>query len=295
MSIGAKVTLRGDRMWEFLDRLALDRRCRRIRDFRGLNPNAFDGHGELHARRDRAADLPGDRLRQGREGPGHGHHDRDHGEERRRGPRAAARARVPVRGEPAVAAAVELRRRDDMAKKALMEQAAGAGRSSACARTRAARGAGGRAPLPQVPAVPDLLPRARARGRAAGGDEGVMVRARDTMVMTDPIARHADPDPQRQPRLQGRAGRARLEDERGASLKILAAEGYVERLRRGGRGHASGRIRVTLKYGAEPRAHDHRHQAHLQARPAGVRGPRRAAAGAGRARASRSCRPPRAS
>jgi large subunit ribosomal protein L5 len=44
MSIGAKVTLRGDRMWEFLDRL-LATALPRIRDFRGLDPNALDGHG----------------------------------------------------------------------------------------------------------------------------------------------------------------------------------------------------------------------------------------------------------
>ncbi len=44
MSIGAKVTLRGDRMYEFLDRL-LSTALPRIRDFRGLNPNAFDGRG----------------------------------------------------------------------------------------------------------------------------------------------------------------------------------------------------------------------------------------------------------
>jgi large subunit ribosomal protein L5 len=44
MSIGAKVTLRGDRMWEFLDRL-LSIALPRIRDFRGLAPNAFDGRG----------------------------------------------------------------------------------------------------------------------------------------------------------------------------------------------------------------------------------------------------------
>ena len=42
--IGAKVTLRGDRMWEFLDRLVA-LAIPRIRDFRGLPPNAFDGRG----------------------------------------------------------------------------------------------------------------------------------------------------------------------------------------------------------------------------------------------------------
>jgi len=44
-AIGAKVTLRGDRMWEFIDRLVAVA-IPRIRDFRGLNPNAFDGHGD---------------------------------------------------------------------------------------------------------------------------------------------------------------------------------------------------------------------------------------------------------
>lgn len=44
MPIGAKVTLRGDRMWEFLDRL-LSLALPRIRDFRGLSPNQFDGSG----------------------------------------------------------------------------------------------------------------------------------------------------------------------------------------------------------------------------------------------------------
>ena len=42
--IGAKVTLRGDRMWEFLDRL-ISLSIPRIRDFRGLPPNSFDGRG----------------------------------------------------------------------------------------------------------------------------------------------------------------------------------------------------------------------------------------------------------
>lgn len=44
MPIGAKVTLRGDRMWEFLDRL-YNVSLPRVRDFRGINPNAFDGRG----------------------------------------------------------------------------------------------------------------------------------------------------------------------------------------------------------------------------------------------------------
>ncbi len=44
MPIGAKVTLRGDRAWEFLDRL-ISVAIPRIRDFRGLSPTSFDGRG----------------------------------------------------------------------------------------------------------------------------------------------------------------------------------------------------------------------------------------------------------
>ena len=44
MPIGASVTLRRDRMWEFLDRL-ISVAIPRIRDFRGLNPKSFDGRG----------------------------------------------------------------------------------------------------------------------------------------------------------------------------------------------------------------------------------------------------------
>jgi large subunit ribosomal protein L5 len=46
MPIGCKVTIRGDRMYEFLDRL-MAIALPRIRDFRGINPNAFDGRGNF--------------------------------------------------------------------------------------------------------------------------------------------------------------------------------------------------------------------------------------------------------
>jgi large subunit ribosomal protein L5 len=45
MPIGVKLTLRGDRMWEFVDRL-VTLALPRIRDFRGLDPRSFDGHGD---------------------------------------------------------------------------------------------------------------------------------------------------------------------------------------------------------------------------------------------------------
>ena len=44
MPIGCKVTLRGEKMYEFLDRL-INLALPRVRDFRGINPNAFDGRG----------------------------------------------------------------------------------------------------------------------------------------------------------------------------------------------------------------------------------------------------------
>ena len=47
MNIGAKVTLRGERMYEFLDRF-FNVALPRVRDFRGINPNAFDGRGNYN-------------------------------------------------------------------------------------------------------------------------------------------------------------------------------------------------------------------------------------------------------
>jgi len=47
MTIGAKVTLRGDRMYEFIDRL-FSLALPRVRDFRGINPDSFDGRGNYN-------------------------------------------------------------------------------------------------------------------------------------------------------------------------------------------------------------------------------------------------------
>ena len=46
MPVGARVTLRGERMWEFLDRL-ISVALPRVRDFRGINPRSFDGRGNF--------------------------------------------------------------------------------------------------------------------------------------------------------------------------------------------------------------------------------------------------------
>ena len=72
MPIGAKVTLRGERMYEFVDRffsVALPR----VRDFRGINGNSFDGRVNYSFGVKEGADhLPRDRLREGRCSPRHG-------------------------------------------------------------------------------------------------------------------------------------------------------------------------------------------------------------------------------
>ena len=62
-AIGAKVTLRGATMYEFLERL-IKTALPRIRDFRGVSARGVRRPGQLHARRDRPVDLPGDRAGQ---------------------------------------------------------------------------------------------------------------------------------------------------------------------------------------------------------------------------------------
>ena len=94
-AIGAKVTLRGDRMWEFYDRL-VSVAIPRIRDFRGMNPTSFDGRGNYtfgvteqlifpEIDYDKIDSVRGMDIT-------HRHHRRD----RRRGPGTAPRARFPV-------------------------------------------------------------------------------------------------------------------------------------------------------------------------------------------------------
>ena len=62
MPIGAKVTLRGERMYEFLDRL-FNVALPRVRDFRGINPNSFDGRGNYALGLKEQLIFPRDRLR----------------------------------------------------------------------------------------------------------------------------------------------------------------------------------------------------------------------------------------
>ena len=67
MPIGAMVTLRGERMYEFLDRL-IAIALPRVRDFRGVSAQGLRRPRQLHARPARPADVPRDRLHEGRQG-----------------------------------------------------------------------------------------------------------------------------------------------------------------------------------------------------------------------------------
>ena len=115
MPIGTHVTLRGDRMWEFLDRL-LSLALPRIRDFRGLSPQAVRRQGQLHVRSDRAGHVPRDRPGQGRPPAGHGHHGRhDRDQRRARGGRCSSSSASP---------SLSAEQERDMAKTALRVKAA---------------------------------------------------------------------------------------------------------------------------------------------------------------------------
>lgn len=73
MPIGVKVTLRADKMYEFLDRL-VSASLPRIRDFNGINPNGFDGRGNYNMGGYRADNFPRDQHRPDKQDIGYGHH-----------------------------------------------------------------------------------------------------------------------------------------------------------------------------------------------------------------------------
>ncbi len=95
MPIGCKVTLRSDRMYEFLDRL-INIALPRVRDFRGVSPKSFDGRGNYALGLKEQIVFPGNRLRPGRQGARHGHRDRHHRQDRRGSQSAAAGLRHAV-------------------------------------------------------------------------------------------------------------------------------------------------------------------------------------------------------
>ena len=81
MNVGAKVTLRGERMYDFLDKF-ISIALPRVRDFRGVPSKSFDGRGNYALGRQGTAHLPGDLLRSDREGARFRHLHRHHGKDR---------------------------------------------------------------------------------------------------------------------------------------------------------------------------------------------------------------------
>jgi large subunit ribosomal protein L5 len=96
MPIGAKVTLRKTRMYEFLDRLVTIA-LPRVRDFRGLNPKSFDGRGNYAMGIKEHIVFPEIDYDKVDQILGHGHHRLHHGQDRRRGARFAAAFNFPFR------------------------------------------------------------------------------------------------------------------------------------------------------------------------------------------------------
>ena len=178
-AIGAKVTLRGDRMWEFFDRL-VSLAIPRIRDFRGLPANVVRRPGQLHVRRHRAAHLPGDRLRQGR------HHPRAWTSPSSPPPVPTPRA-APC-STPSASRSSVRGSKHAMAKKALKIKQQAKPKFKVRGYTRCQRCGRPQGGVPQVRAVPHLPARAGARRRGARRDQGELVRGGRTMTMTDPIA-----------------------------------------------------------------------------------------------------------
>ena len=115
MPIGARVTLRGDRMWEFLDRL-VSIALPRIRDFRGLNPDSFDGRGNYSLGIREQIIFPEIDYDSVNADPRPRRRDHDHRRDGRAGRGAPAR--------PGPAARAKTGGRELMAKKSLIAKAA---------------------------------------------------------------------------------------------------------------------------------------------------------------------------
>ena len=88
MPIGCMVTLRGDRMYEFLDRL-VNVALPRVRDFRGVSSKIVRRPRQLHAGHEGSVDFPGDRLQQSRKNQGNEYLHHHHRQDRCRRPGAA--------------------------------------------------------------------------------------------------------------------------------------------------------------------------------------------------------------
>ena len=255
-AIGVKVTLRGDRMWEFMDRL-ISIAIPRIRDFRGLNPRSFDGNGNYTFGLTEQLVFPEidyDSIDQPR--------GMDitivttAGSDAKGG--AAAGPGLPVQARGSVSHGEEGAHQQAAAQ----AQVQGAVLHPLPPVRPPALG------VPQVRAVPHLPARAGARGRAARRHQGELVRGGRLMTMTDLIADMLT-------RIRN-ANIAMHDDVRMPSSKlkealagVLRAGGLHRGLRRAGQ-RRQARAHAAREDEVQPRAcpHDLGHPAGVQAGPA---------------------------
>ena len=170
MPIGCMVTLRGDRMYEFFDRL-VNVALPRVRDFRGVSSQVVRRARQLYAGREGPVDLPGDRLRQSRQDQGHERDHHHHGADRRR--RAGALEEhgdaVPAVGEIELFMATTAKIAKDLKDAEVQVPPP----QPLLALRAAARLSA------QVRAVPAVLPPARAERRDSRRDQGELVGRED--------------------------------------------------------------------------------------------------------------------
>ena len=149
------MTLRGDRMWEFYDRL-VSLAIPRIRDFRGMPPKQFDGHGNYTFGLTEQLVFPEIDYDKIDTRSGYGHHDRDHGAKpttraARSCARSGSRSAVTGRGE-------------SMAKKALVKKQQRKPKFKVRGYTRCRRCGRAALGVPRLRAVPPLPAPDGARG-----------------------------------------------------------------------------------------------------------------------------------
>ena len=181
MPIGAMVTLRGERMWEFLDRL-VSVALPRVRDFRGVSPKGFDGRGNFTLGLKDQLLFPEIDYMKVDKARGHEHLGRHDGEDRRRVAQAAAAARDAVQASLAQSRPGRDQSRDvereDKGKHG-HDCKDRQGSEDAEVQGPAAKPLQALRPAPCVPAqvraLPPVLPQAGARGRHRRSDEEQLV------------------------------------------------------------------------------------------------------------------------
>ncbi len=146
LPIGCKVTLRGARMYEFLDRL-ISVAMPRIRDFRGISPRGFDGRGNYSMGVREQIIFPEIQYDADRSAAWHGHHDHDHGARQQARPGVAGRFQLSVPQVSGRAALEGQRYGQDQYGGA--REATRAGGEEVCGQARAAQG---NHPQPEVDA-----------------------------------------------------------------------------------------------------------------------------------------------